>query len=84
MTPLLPRPRCRGGRPPAASLSRALLSSADKKKAGKFQPFKKLFGKRKKREPASECEEPKLKPSHSFGSICNGAFSSDEERGGLR
>nr|XP_030126987.3 capping protein inhibiting regulator of actin dynamics isoform X1 [Taeniopygia guttata]XP_030126988.3 capping protein inhibiting regulator of actin dynamics isoform X1 [Taeniopygia guttata]XP_030126989.3 capping protein inhibiting regulator of actin dynamics isoform X1 [Taeniopygia guttata]XP_030126990.3 capping protein inhibiting regulator of actin dynamics isoform X1 [Taeniopygia guttata]XP_030126991.3 capping protein inhibiting regulator of actin dynamics isoform X1 [Taeniopygia guttata] len=61
-----------------------LFKKPYKKKAGKFQPFKKLFGKRKKREPASECEEPKLKPSHSFGSICNGAFSSDEERGGLR
>ncbi|XP_021251754.1 uncharacterized protein KIAA1211 homolog isoform X2 [Numida meleagris] len=51
----------------------------DKKKAGKFQPFKKLFGKRKKREPVSDCEEAKLKPSHSFGNICNGTFSSDEE-----
>ncbi|OXB55052.1 hypothetical protein ASZ78_015067 [Callipepla squamata] len=52
---------------------------SDKKKAGKFQPFKKLFGKRKKREPVSDCEEAKLKPSHSFGNICNGTFSSDEE-----
>ncbi|PKU36189.1 hypothetical protein llap_13507 [Limosa lapponica baueri] len=58
---------------------------SDKKKAGKFQPFKKLFGRRKKREPASEGEEAKLKPSHSFGNICNGTFSSDEEpNGGLR
>jgi len=56
-----------------------VLSSADKKKAGKFQPFKKLFGKRKKREPVSDCEEAKLKPSHSFGNVCNGTFSSDEE-----
>ncbi|XP_037990650.1 capping protein inhibiting regulator of actin dynamics isoform X1 [Motacilla alba alba] len=61
-----------------------LFKKPYKKKAGKFQPFKKLFGKRKKREPASECEEPKLKPSHSFGNICNGAFSSDDEPGGLR
>ncbi|KAM3672304.1 capping protein-inhibiting regulator of actin dynamics isoform 1-T1 [Ammospiza maritima maritima] len=62
-----------------------LFKKPYKKKAGKFQPFKKLFGKRKKREPASECEEPKLKPSHSFGSICNGAFSLDgEPDGGLR
>ncbi|XP_056346161.1 capping protein-inhibiting regulator of actin dynamics [Oenanthe melanoleuca] len=62
-----------------------LFKKPYKKKAGKFQPFKKLFGRRKKREPASECEEPKLKPSHSFGNICSGASSSDEEpSGGLR
>ncbi|XP_065593081.1 capping protein-inhibiting regulator of actin dynamics [Cyrtonyx montezumae] len=56
-----------------------LFKKPYKKKAGKFQPFKKLFGKRKKREPVSDCEEAKLKPSHSFGNICNGTFSSDEE-----
>ncbi|XP_031964178.1 cancer-related regulator of actin dynamics isoform X2 [Corvus moneduloides] len=56
-----------------------LFKKPYKKKAGKFQPFKKLFGKRKKREPASDCEEPKLKPSHSFGNICNGTFCSDDE-----
>ncbi|KAM6401165.1 capping protein-inhibiting regulator of actin dynamics isoform 2-T2 [Pluvialis apricaria] len=62
-----------------------LFKKPYKKKAGKFQPFKKLFGKRKKREPASDGEEAKLKPSHSFGNVCNGTFSSDEEpNGGLR
>ncbi|KAM6267095.1 capping protein-inhibiting regulator of actin dynamics isoform 1-T5 [Spheniscus humboldti] len=62
-----------------------LFKKPYKKKAGKFQPFKKLFGKRKKREPTSDCEEAKLKPSHSFGNVCNGTFSSDEEpNGGLR
>ncbi|XP_032542908.1 cancer-related regulator of actin dynamics isoform X2 [Chiroxiphia lanceolata] len=62
-----------------------LFKKPYKKKAGKFQPFKKLFSKRKKREPASDCEEPKLKPSHSFSNICNGTFSSDEEpNSGLR
>ncbi|XP_032915550.1 capping protein-inhibiting regulator of actin dynamics isoform X2 [Catharus ustulatus] len=62
-----------------------LFKKPYKKKAGKFQPFKKLFGRRKKREPASECEEPKLKPSHSFGNICSGSSSSDEEASsGLR
>ncbi|KAM6429294.1 capping protein-inhibiting regulator of actin dynamics [Rhynochetos jubatus] len=62
-----------------------LFKKPYKKKAGKFQPFKKLFGRRKKREPVSDCEEAKLKPSHSFGNVCNGTFSSDEEpNGGLR
>ncbi|XP_027492045.1 uncharacterized protein KIAA1211 homolog isoform X5 [Corapipo altera] len=62
-----------------------LFKKPYKKKAGKFQPFKKLFSKRKKREPASDCEEPKLKPSHSFSNICNGTLSSDEEpNSGLR
>ncbi|TRZ21466.1 hypothetical protein HGM15179_005643 [Zosterops borbonicus] len=61
-----------------------LFKKPYKKRAGKFQPFKKLFGKRKKREPASECEEPKLKPSHSFGSICNGSSSDEEPGGALR
>ncbi|XP_023780951.1 uncharacterized protein KIAA1211 homolog isoform X1 [Cyanistes caeruleus] len=61
-----------------------LFKKPYKKKAGKFQPFKKLFGRRKKREPASECEEPKLKPSHSFGNICNGSSSDEEPGSGLR
>ncbi|XP_039919992.1 capping protein-inhibiting regulator of actin dynamics isoform X2 [Hirundo rustica] len=61
-----------------------LFKKPYKKKAGKFQPFKKLFGKRKKREPASECEEPKLKPSHSFGNICNGSSSDEEPSSALR
>ncbi|KAF4791715.1 hypothetical protein TURU_127290 [Turdus rufiventris] len=86
LTPLPPPP------PPRRALASRVLTPrrsvsppADKKKAGKFQPFKKLFGRRKKREPASECEEPKLKPSHSFGNICSGASSSDEEASsGLR
>lgn len=86
LTPLPPPP------PPRRALASRVLTPrrsvsppADKKKAGKFQPFKKLFGRRKKREPVSECEEPKLKPSHSFGNICSGASSSDEEASsGLR
>ncbi|XP_050194801.1 capping protein-inhibiting regulator of actin dynamics isoform X22 [Myiozetetes cayanensis] len=61
-----------------------LFKKPYKKKAGKFQPFKKLFSKRKKREPALDCEEPKLKPSHSFGNICNGTSSDEEPSSGLR
>ncbi|XP_071412544.1 capping protein-inhibiting regulator of actin dynamics [Pithys albifrons albifrons] len=62
-----------------------LFKKPYKKKAGKFQPFKKLFSKRKKREPVSDCAEAKLKPSNSFGNICNSTSSSDEEpNSGLR
>ncbi|XP_078250820.1 capping protein-inhibiting regulator of actin dynamics isoform X2 [Pogona vitticeps] len=62
-----------------------LLKKPYKKKASKFQPFKKLFAKRKKREATSNQEDSKLKPSSSFGNVCNGALSSDEEtNNGLR
>lgn len=57
----------------------------DKKKASKFQPFKKFFGRRKKREATPDREDAKLKPSSSFGNVCNGVLSSDEETNdGLR
>ncbi|XP_021566930.1 uncharacterized protein KIAA1211-like, partial [Carlito syrichta] len=50
-----------------------------KKKGGKFQPFKKLFGKRKKKDPSLSREESAGKKSHSHQSVSNGTFSSDEE-----
>ncbi|XP_071077382.1 capping protein-inhibiting regulator of actin dynamics isoform X1 [Desmodus rotundus] len=52
---------------------------ADKKKGGKFQPFKKLFGKRKKKDTSFSREASAGKKSHSPQSISNGTFSSDEE-----
>ncbi|XP_035876745.1 capping protein inhibiting regulator of actin dynamics isoform X1 [Phyllostomus discolor] len=52
---------------------------ADKKKGGKFQPFKKLFGKRKKKDTSFSREASAGKKSHSPPSISNGTFSSDEE-----
>ncbi|XP_060634528.2 capping protein-inhibiting regulator of actin dynamics isoform X2 [Anolis sagrei] len=62
-----------------------LLKKPYKKKSSKFQPFKKLFSRRKKRETTPDREESKLKPSSSFGNVCNGALSSDEEtNNGLR
>ncbi|XP_077158147.1 capping protein-inhibiting regulator of actin dynamics isoform X2 [Paroedura picta] len=62
-----------------------LLKKPYKKKSSKFQPFKKFFGRRKKREATPDREDAKLKPSHSFGNICNGILSSDEEANdGLR
>ncbi|XP_048365785.1 capping protein-inhibiting regulator of actin dynamics isoform X2 [Sphaerodactylus townsendi] len=62
-----------------------LLKKPYKKKSNKFQPFKKFFNRRKKREVTPDREDAKLKPSHSFGNICNGILSSDEETNdGLR
>ncbi|XP_065452902.1 capping protein-inhibiting regulator of actin dynamics isoform X4 [Chrysemys picta bellii] len=61
-----------------------LFKKPYKKRAGKFQPFKKFFGKRKKRDATSDCEEAKLKPSHSFGNVCNGLSSDEETNNGLR
>ncbi|XP_016063285.1 PREDICTED: uncharacterized protein KIAA1211 homolog [Miniopterus natalensis] len=52
---------------------------SDKKKGGKFQPFKKLFGKRKKKDTSICRETPAGKKSHTPQSISNGTFSSDEE-----
>lgn len=51
----------------------------DKKKGGKFQPFKKLFGKRKKKDTSLSRETSAGKKSHSPQSVSNGTFSSDEE-----
>lgn len=51
----------------------------DKKKGGKFQPFKKLFGKRKKKDTSLSREAFAGKKSHSPQSVSNGTFSSDEE-----
>ncbi|XP_065261543.1 capping protein-inhibiting regulator of actin dynamics [Emys orbicularis] len=61
-----------------------LFKKPYKKRAGKFQPFKKFFGKRKKRDATSDCEEANLKPSHSFGNVCNGLSSDEETNNGLR
>jgi hypothetical protein len=56
-----------------------ILQSTDKKKGGKFQPFKKLFGKRKKKDTTLSQAGSSGKKSHSPLSVNNGNFSSDEE-----
>ncbi|XP_033015537.1 cancer-related regulator of actin dynamics isoform X2 [Lacerta agilis] len=61
-----------------------LLKKPYKKKASKFQPFKKFFGRRKKREATPDQEDTKLKPSSSFGNVCNGLSSDEETNSGLR
>ncbi|KAM4049703.1 capping protein-inhibiting regulator of actin dynamics isoform 2-T4 [Anomaloglossus baeobatrachus] len=53
-----------------------------KKRTGKFQPLRKLFGKKKKRTSSLHFQEGKLKPSQSIGSVCINPAStlpSDEE-----
>ncbi|XP_006730903.2 cancer-related regulator of actin dynamics [Leptonychotes weddellii] len=52
---------------------------SDKKKGGKFQPFKKLFGRRKKKDTLWSQEASAGDKSHSPRSVSNGNFSSDEE-----
>ncbi|DAA28652.1 TPA: hypothetical protein BOS_6656 [Bos taurus] len=58
----------------------------DKKKGGKFQPFKKLFGKRKKKGTSVSQEASAGRKCRSPPSVSNGTFSSDEEtlEGSLR
>lgn len=51
----------------------------NKKRGGKFQPFKKLFGKKKKKGTLLSQEESAGRQSHSPQSASNGTFSSDEE-----
>ncbi|TRY57079.1 hypothetical protein DNTS_023968, partial [Danionella cerebrum] len=45
---------------------------------GKFQPFRRLFGKKKRRESEVGFEESELKPSHSTEDVCNGEVSVNE------
>ncbi|EPY86480.1 hypothetical protein CB1_000310005 [Camelus ferus] len=51
----------------------------DKKKGGKFQPFKKLFGRRKKKGTSVSREGSAGQKSRSPPSVSNGTLSSDEE-----
>ncbi|XP_032884976.1 capping protein inhibiting regulator of actin dynamics isoform X1 [Amblyraja radiata] len=51
---------------------------AEKKKQGKFQPFRKLFGKKRK-VPSTFAAEVNLKSSHSSGDVRNGIVSANEE-----
>ncbi|XP_072538729.1 capping protein inhibiting regulator of actin dynamics [Salminus brasiliensis] len=61
----------------------AALSSCaaklDRRRQGKFQPFRRLFGRKRRRETEQAFEEAELKPSHSTGDVCNGVVSGHEE-----
>ncbi|KAL1253639.1 hypothetical protein QQF64_015868 [Cirrhinus molitorella] len=51
----------------------------ERRRQGKFQPFRRLFGKKKRREAERGFEASELKPSHSTDDVCNGVVSVDEE-----
>ncbi|XP_072246040.1 capping protein inhibiting regulator of actin dynamics isoform X2 [Leuresthes tenuis] len=51
----------------------------DRRRQGKFQPFRRLFGKKKKREAKGCFDGAELKASYSTGEVCNGVVSEDEE-----
>lgn len=47
----------------------------ERRRQGKFQPFRRLFGKKKRREAERGFEGSELKPSHSTEDVCNGGVS---------
>ncbi|KTF91074.1 hypothetical protein cypCar_00019014 [Cyprinus carpio] len=51
----------------------------ERQRKGKFQPFRRIFGKKKRREAERGFEGSELKPSHSTDSVCNGVVSVIEE-----
>ncbi|XP_026160430.1 capping protein inhibiting regulator of actin dynamics isoform X2 [Mastacembelus armatus] len=53
----------------------------ERKRQGKFQPFRRLFGKKKKREVKGGVDGAELKAGFSTGEVCNGVVSDDEEAG---
>ncbi|KAF5900526.1 uncharacterized protein DAT39_009739, partial [Clarias magur] len=51
----------------------------ERRRPGKFQPFRRLFGRKRRRETQQGFKETELKPSHSTGDVCNGVVSGLEE-----
>ncbi|KAK5869914.1 hypothetical protein PBY51_024592 [Eleginops maclovinus] len=51
----------------------------ERRRQGKFQPFRRLFGKKKKREAKGGFDGAELKASFSTGEVCNGVVSDNEE-----
>nr|XP_061834134.1 capping protein inhibiting regulator of actin dynamics isoform X1 [Nerophis lumbriciformis] len=63
-----------------AALSSCAAQIAEKRRRqGKFQPFRRLFGKKKKREAKGGFDGAQLKASFSTGEVCNGVVSDEEE-----
>ncbi|MEQ2219278.1 hypothetical protein XENOCAPTIV_015245, partial [Xenoophorus captivus] len=52
---------------------------AERRQQGKFQPFRRLFGKKKKREAKRSFDGAELKASFSTGEVCSGVVSDNEE-----
>lgn len=51
----------------------------ERRRQGKFQPFRRLFGKKKKREGKGGLDGAELKASFSTGEVPNGVVSGYEE-----
>uniref|UniRef100_A0A3Q2Q5M6 Capping protein inhibiting regulator of actin dynamics n=1 Tax=Fundulus heteroclitus TaxID=8078 RepID=A0A3Q2Q5M6_FUNHE len=51
----------------------------ERRRQGKFQPFRRLFGKKKKREAKRSFDGAELKASFSTGEVCSGVVSDNEE-----
>ncbi|CAL8256284.1 unnamed protein product [Merluccius merluccius] len=51
----------------------------ERRQQGKFQPFRRLFGRRKKRQTERNLGAAELKASFSTGEVCNGVVSDGEE-----
>ncbi|XP_029001757.1 capping protein inhibiting regulator of actin dynamics isoform X2 [Betta splendens] len=51
----------------------------ERRRQGKFQPFRRLFGKKKKREAKRRFDSADVKTGFSSGEVCNGVVSDDEE-----
>lgn len=66
------------------SLSSILLLPAERRREGKFQPFRRLFGKKKKRQAEGGFDGAALKASFSTGEVCKGLASDDESDQNLR
>ncbi|XP_075340786.1 capping protein inhibiting regulator of actin dynamics isoform X2 [Odontesthes bonariensis] len=62
-----------------AAISSCAAEIAERRRQGKFQPFRRLFGKKKKREAKGCFDGAELKASYSTGEVCNGVVSDDEE-----
>ncbi|XP_026880225.2 capping protein inhibiting regulator of actin dynamics isoform X1 [Electrophorus electricus] len=61
----------------AALSSRA--ADLDRRRQGKFQPFQRLFGRRRRRETERGFEEAELKPRRATADVCNGEGPGHEE-----
>ncbi|XP_065113118.1 capping protein inhibiting regulator of actin dynamics isoform X2 [Paramisgurnus dabryanus] len=61
-----------------AALS-SCASEIEWRRQGKFQPFRRLFGKKKRRKAPRGFEGSELKASHSTDNVCNGVVSVNQE-----
>ncbi|TSN30199.1 hypothetical protein Baya_9428 [Bagarius yarrelli] len=52
-----------------------LSEGPGRRQPGKFHPFRRLFGRKRRRETEQGFVVPELKPSHSTSDVCNGVDS---------